>query len=102
VSDALLALLVQVDGEAEARVFTGDFTIGNQKGDCTVQLADEYISNRHVRFYQEGGGWWAEDMGSVNGTYFLPEHSRRYGPVLLGRGDKVRIGRTILTVVPAG
>ena len=46
-----------------------------------------------------------QDLGSINGTWFhqggeLDLRHRIYGPVLLARGDKIRIGRTILTVVP--
>jgi pSer/pThr/pTyr-binding forkhead associated (FHA) protein len=88
-------LIVQA-GDGPARSFTGDFTAGRRAG---LEIPDQYASPVHARFRQEAAGWFVEDMGSTNGTWL--NGARVYGPQRLARGDKIRIGRTMLTVVPA-
>jgi pSer/pThr/pTyr-binding forkhead associated (FHA) protein len=78
-------------------VMHGRFTVGKANADIVV--ADEYLSAPHVVFWPQGEHWLAEDMASTNGTW-LNGPERVYGPVKLSKGDKVRIGRTVLTVVP--
>jgi pSer/pThr/pTyr-binding forkhead associated (FHA) protein len=64
-----------------------------------IVIADEYLSSPHVRFWPEQDRWLAEDLASTNGTW-LYGTERVYGPVVLHKGDTIRIGRTVLTVVP--
>lgn len=78
----------------------GDFTVGNLNGDCDIKLDDEYVSNRHARFYQQAGAWLAEDLGSTNGVFTVPGIQREWSPIPLRQGSKIRVGHTILTVVP--
>lgn len=88
------ALVVQA-GDKTA-VFEHAFTIG-RRGDFTVD--DEYASLRHTACIPTVSGWAVEDLGSVNGTWL--NGSRVWGPVPLAKGDKIKTGRTIITVVPA-
>lgn len=48
-----------------------------------------------------GDGWTVEDLGSTNGTSIGTEGEQVWGARLLRKGDRVRIGHTVLTVVPA-
>jgi pSer/pThr/pTyr-binding forkhead associated (FHA) protein len=88
------ALVVQA-GDATS-VFADAFTAGRNG---TLPVADVYASPRHAAFRPGPGGWTVEDLGSMNGTW-LNGH-RIWGTELLAKGDRVRIGQTVLTVVPA-
>jgi predicted component of type VI protein secretion system len=72
----------------------GELTIG-RGGGCTVALAgDTYASTVHARAYKSGADLWIEDLGSTNGTFV--NGARVEAPVQLQRGDKVRVGGTVL------
>ena len=88
-------LLVQAGDRREC--FTDRFTIGT-KG-CDLILADEYVSNMHAVCYPEGDGWIIEDLGSVNGTWV--GGARVWSPFALAKGDRIKVGHTVMTVVPA-
>ena len=63
-----------------------------------LEIDDEYASHWHALFSPRLDGWTVEDAGSTNGTWLNGE--KIYGARKLAKGDKVRIGRTELTVVP--
>ena len=99
------ALVVQWGGRTEC--FASAFTIGRDATTAPLPeglapadliVADDYASTRHARCTEDGGTWYVEDLGSTNGTRL--NEARVYGPARLGKGDKVRVGHTILTVVP--
>ena len=89
------SLVVQASGETH--VFSTDFTAGRQ-GSLTV--GDDHASNHHARFQFAHGSWYVEDLQSTNGTY-LNGH-RMFSAQRLRKGDKIKIGRTIIVVVSAG
>ncbi|MCU1488714.1 MAG: hypothetical protein JWM85_119 [Acidimicrobiaceae bacterium] len=74
-----------------------EITMGRSPG-CTVPLEDDtYASSLHARVFARDGEAWLEDLGSTNGTHV---NDRRIGaPVRLRRGDRVRVGGTVLEVV---
>lgn len=58
----------------------------------TIQLEDDFISGEHTSVsLREDGNWWAEDMGSTNGTYV--NGARIAAPVLVRNGDSIGVGR---------
>ncbi len=70
-----------------------ELTIG--RGDsCRVVLTDPYVSQVHARIYARGDDYVIEDLGSTNGTYL--NRRRITGPATLQRGDRVKIGKTVL------
>ena len=72
----------------------GELTIG-RGGGCAIAIAgDTYASTVHARAYSSGGNLWIEDLGSTNGTFV--NDARVATPVQLQRGDKVRVGGTVL------
>lgn len=95
-----MPLVVQVPGR-NAAVFDAPFTVGRPGRSCDVALDDEYVSSRHARFFCQNGRWLVEDLGSTNGTYLNGSLTRVYGPQQLSKGDQVKIGHTVLVVVPA-
>jgi len=95
------ALVVQVTGQAPV-MFTEAFTVGRRgslRMICPLTVDDEFVSSPHARFYPENGEWHVEDLGSTNGTYVNGGFQRAYRHQL-AKGDKVRVGHTVLTVVP--
>lgn len=89
-------LVVQPES-GEPRVFAGKFTIG-KRGD--LALADSFASPLHAICYPVGADWMIQDLGSTNWTCVNGE--RTWEARVLAKGDRVTIGRTVLTMVPAG
>lgn len=89
-------------GDGHSMAMHDRFTVGSDRADPApdIGIADEYLSSPHVRFWPQGGRWLVEDLGSTNGTYINGGFKREQGPCALRKGDTVRIGRTVLTVVP--
>jgi pSer/pThr/pTyr-binding forkhead associated (FHA) protein len=78
----------------QSRVFHADFTAGRQG---TLTVSDEYASNQHARFQIAHGQWYVKDLGSTNGTWL--NGRRIHAPQPLKKGDKIKIGHTVVTVV---
>ena len=57
---------------------------------------DTFTSSVHARVYRRNGELWLEDLGSTNGTWLNDERVRI--PSRLQRGDRVKVGSTILEV----
>jgi pSer/pThr/pTyr-binding forkhead associated (FHA) protein len=61
-----------------------------------VNPGDKMISAQHARIRQQGGIFWLEDVGSMNGTYL--NEQRIFEPAPLADGDMIRVGRTNLQI----
>ncbi len=70
-----------------------DLTIGRAEKNKLV-LNDSYVSQFHARISPRGESYVVEDMGSTNGTYL--NKRRLTAPAELQRGDRVKIGKTVL------
>ena len=88
------SLVIQAGGQT--RAFHTEFTAGRQG---TLAVNDEHASGHHAVFQFAHGLWWVEDLGSTNGTWL--NNRRIYNAQRLKKGDKVRIGRTVVTIVSA-
>jgi hypothetical protein len=73
-----------------------ELTVGRASG-CQVALPDDYASSLHARVFRRDGGLFLEDLGSTNGTFL--NDRKVSGPVAMQRGDRVKIGGTVLEVV---
>lgn len=80
--------------ETSARASTKTSTVGRQ-GELVID--DEFASGRHARFRLVRGLWYVQDLGSTNGTSL--NGLRIHANQLLRKGDKVRIGHTVMVVV---
>jgi FHA domain len=67
-----------------------ELVIGRENADLTIDDAE--VSRRHVVVRLQGGQLEVEDLGSANGTFV--NGSRIEGPVKVGGGAKIRVGRT--------
>jgi sigma-B regulation protein RsbU (phosphoserine phosphatase) len=77
------------DGERIALDSSTPCSLGRSR-ECTVVLSDASVSRRHAQVSWRDGDWWAEDLGSKNGTKV---NARRIeGPTRLSPGDVLQIG----------
>ena len=70
-----------------------ELTIGRAEK-CHVVLDDSYVSQMHARLFAKDDAYMVEDLGSTNGTYL--NRQKVTGPTEVQRGDRVKIGRTVL------
>jgi hypothetical protein len=63
------ALTLFGEGGPLARVERESFVIGRGRH-CDLIIDSAKISREHAVIRREGDGWWIEDLGSSNGTWF--------------------------------
>ncbi len=86
------SLVIQIGGERHT--FGTDFTVGREGG---LAIDDDFASGQHARFLTVRGLWYVEDLDSTNGTAL--NGRRIISAQLLKKRDKIKIGRTVMTVV---
>lgn len=94
VAEAAPAQSLVIQAADERLVFFGDFLAGRQG---LLVIRDEFASGQHARFTTAHGLWYVEDLGSTNGTWL--NGRRIHASQRLKKGDKIKIGRTVVTVV---
>ena len=62
--------------------------------ECSLVLTDDYASGRHLRIYPGSDAWYADDLGSTNGTDVNGQ--RITTGARLEPGAQIRIGQTVL------
>jgi pSer/pThr/pTyr-binding forkhead associated (FHA) protein len=73
-----------------------EVTLGRSPG-CAVYLEDDtFTSSVHARVYRRNGELWLEDLRSTNGTFL--NDSKVSEPTRIQRGDRIKVGSTILEV----
>jgi transglutaminase-like putative cysteine protease len=77
----------------EERRSLGPDTVLGRHPDCDVQILDRLASKHHCRVTLRDGRFVLADLGSLNGTWVNDAPVR--GEVVLGDGDRVRIGATM-------
>ncbi len=75
-----------------------EYVIGRSV-ETDLQLPDSQVSRRHAKLYATSQGVLIADLESRNGTYV--NQAVITGPTALYFGDKIKIGQTILEVIPA-
>ena len=86
------SIVIQVGDQT--RIFHTEFTAGRQG---SLVINDEHASSHHAIFLSAHGLWYVEDNGSTNGTWL--NGRRIVAAQRLKKGDKVKIGRTVVVVV---
>lgn len=73
-------------------------TLVGRNPECALVLDDDYASGRHAKIYREGEQWFAEDLGSTNGTFLVSNGSQqRLSAVTpVGPGTTLRFGKTVV------
>ena len=86
-------------GQPFERDLAGHQFIVGRASDADLVVADSSVSRHHARLFQREGRWWAEDLGARNGTTL--NDSPLVTPTALDAGDRLRLGDTVLSFVPA-
>lgn len=86
-----LELSLETMGEENTRLFTKPEIIIGRDPTCDLCAEeDNTVSARHARLSYHHSQWWAEDLGSTNGT-FLNQEPLRTSTVIVS-GDQLRFG----------
>jgi pSer/pThr/pTyr-binding forkhead associated (FHA) protein len=100
ISPSAILREIRADGtRREVRVDGSLLTIGRAP-DNHVVVADRRVSRHHARIQARHGSLVLSDLGSTNGTQV---NGSRVDEMVLGEGDRIEIGSTLLVVeaVPA-
>ena len=92
------ALVVRSGGGRAGESFrpAGDRTRIGRSPDCEIFLDDVTVSRNHAVLVERDGEFFAEDQGSLNGTFV---NRRRIDSVRLENGDELQIGKYRLIFV---
>ena len=92
-----LKVTVGAIGHPKSYEIAAGATIG-RSSTCTISIsADEFASAVHARVFQNGDGYFVEDLGSTNGT--LLNGARITSATQIRPGDRLLIGRSTAEVV---
>lgn len=69
-------LRLRRDDGAEVEVARDRFLIGRGRH-CDLVIDSGKVSREHAALVREADGWWIEDLGSANGTWFGQERVKR-------------------------
>jgi hypothetical protein len=87
------------DGDEQVHAFDGSgLTIG-RSADNDLVLADSRVSRHHARIAGRRGTLVYADLGSTNGSRV---NGVQVGELVLGAGDRIEIGDTVIVVEVAG
>ena len=95
-ADGHRAQSLVVQAGDQTRTFYTEFTAGRQG---TLPISDDHASSQHALFQFAHGLWYVKDLSSTNGTWL--NGRRFYVAQPLKKGDKVKIGHTVMVVVSA-
>ena len=87
------AAVIEGDKKGQSLDLSDEVIIGRAEK-CHLVLEDSYVSQMHARIFSRDGAVLVEDLGSTNGTYV--NRRRITSPTELQRGDRVKIGKTVL------
>jgi predicted RNA-binding Zn-ribbon protein involved in translation (DUF1610 family) len=90
------ALIVRSGGGRSGETFhpEGERTTIGRSPDCEIFLDDVTVSRKHAVLVRRDGGFFVEDLGSLNGTFL---NRRRIEAGELADGDELQIGKYRLT-----
>ena len=83
-----------VDEELKVFYLTKDSVVVGKLPASDIELKDNTVSRQHCRLQRTGKGYKLADMNSTNGCFV---NGKRVQSKALDIGDKITIGRTILT-----
>ena len=88
------AVLIEGPDQGKSALLEGAPVTFGRGTDCTIPLADEYVSTQHARLRFHEGQWYVEDLGSTNGTYVGNQRLTRSTPIAVK--GRFRLGKTVV------
>jgi hypothetical protein len=92
------ALVVRAGGGRAGESFrpAGERTRIGRSPDCDIFLDDVTVSRNHAVLVDEGGQFYVEDQGSLNGTFV---NRKRIDRAPLQEGDELQVGKYRMTFI---
>jgi hypothetical protein len=92
------ALVVRAGGGRAGESFrpAGERTRIGRSPDCDIFLDDVTVSRNHAVLVEEGGEFYVEDQGSLNGTFV---NRKRIDRAPLHEGDELQVGKYRMTFI---
>jgi hypothetical protein len=97
------AVLVAVGGPMKGQRYVIDkpnYRMGRNPNNDLCAAADDSVSSNHASLRYENGGLFLYDQGSLNGT-FVNEQRVSTSPLIVRRGDRIRMGESVFEVTGA-
>ncbi|HMH53513.1 MAG TPA: FHA domain-containing protein [Candidatus Acidoferrum sp.] len=94
------AALVAIAGPMKGQQYVVDkptYRLGRNANNDLCAAADDSISGEHACLRYQNGGLFLYDQASRNGT-FLNEQRVTGTPVMVGHGDRIRLGESVFEV----
>ena len=90
------ALVVRAGGGRQGETFPlgGERMVIGRSPDAAIFLDDVTVSRDHALLVRRSGGWFLDDLGSLNGTYV---NRRRIESHRLEDADELQVGKYKLT-----
>lgn len=90
-----LAYITDLSTGARASITKNEVVLGRRsetgKAQADVQILDRMISRRHAKIFYLRGGFWLEDMESLNGTFLEGRRLEPNAPCPLSHGVHFRL-----------
>jgi hypothetical protein len=93
----LFLLLDSTASSPKSLHFTGGDVVIGRDPDCECALEDNTVSARHARLSFHHNQWWAEDLGSRNGTSLNGETLKT--ATIMVNGDTIKCGQTTIQII---
>jgi hypothetical protein len=91
--------VVTRDGDEQVHAFDGSALTIGRSADNDLVIADSRVSRHHARIAGRRGTLVYADLGSTNGSRV---NGVQVGELVLGAGDRIEIGDTVIVVEVAG
>jgi serine phosphatase RsbU (regulator of sigma subunit) len=89
--------IVPAHGDPFEHQLEGESVVVGRSSSADLALADRFLSRRHARLFSEGESWFAEDLGSRNGT--LVNGTAIQEPTRLQPGDELRLSGSVISIL---
>ncbi|TNF74849.1 MAG: FHA domain-containing protein [Acidobacteria bacterium] len=89
--------IVPAHGDPFEHQLEGESVVIGRSSSADLALADRFLSRRHARLFNEGELWFAEDLGSRNGT--LVNGTAIQEPTRLQPGDELRLSGSVISIL---
>jgi hypothetical protein len=91
-----IKIQVGIDEEIESYSYSSQELVVGRDPICDLVLEEGTVSAQHARLSYHHQNWWAEDLGSRNGT--LLNMARITNPSILVTGDELQLGQVQIKI----